>query len=200
MPSGVEIDGAANLIALLKKFEPDLKKKLRLEMAQAINPIIREARGYVPDRPMRNWRSTFNEDNRWPAWNAATARSGIRFIWGRTKANRAGFAELAKIVNRSRHGAIAETAGRKNPHGQKWVGPYKDLTTNKVSHSPVESAGRNFIEKLGKLYGNPKLGYGRYIYRAYLNNNGKAVAAVAKAVERASVELESRIVKKVANG
>ena len=43
-----EVKGAKNLRKALKKFEPDLAKMTTKEMAAALKPITRKARGYMP--------------------------------------------------------------------------------------------------------------------------------------------------------
>lgn len=194
MPSVIEIRESAELLKALNKFEPDLKKEITKKIGAAMKPIVNEARGYVPSQPMTNWMPRSFSEGRFPTWNYDAARKGIGYSVGQSKPNYAGWVSLIRIYNKSAVGAIAETAGRRNPQGQQWVGR-DGSTSKKVSHSINPNAGAQFIKNLGELYGDSKIGYGRYIYRAYKNNNGEALKAIIAAINEARAKFEARMIK-----
>ena len=120
-----------------------------------------------------------------------TAARGITYQTSPSRANRRGFKSLAAILNKSAAGAIYETAGRKNPWGQPWVGP-KGPAGHRYSHSPNKFAGRDFIAAMGgEMKGKEKM-EGRALFRAYDENNGKAREAVLAAIKNAANKLNAR--------
>lgn len=195
MPSAIEIREAAELLRALQKFEPDLKKAYNKRIGAALRPIVNEAKGYVPAQPMRGWMGRSFSEAQFPTWNYSSARGGIGYSVGESKPNSQGWSSLIRISNKTASGAIAETAGRKNPQGQQWVGRNEQVDSHKVSHSNNPQAGAQFIKNLGELYGDPKIGYGRYIYRAYKNNEGAALKAIIEAIEDSRKEFETRMQK-----
>jgi hypothetical protein len=104
---------------------------------------------------------------------------------------------LASIENKSALGAIIETAGRKNPGGQPWVGPGKSVAQKRYSHSVNPGAGAQFNKNLGPIYGKKKTSgigdkRGRLIYRAWDETNGKVLAAYFKAVQNTTAKFNKR--------
>lgn len=184
----VVLEGADNLLKELKQWGPNLYKNTRTEIASALKPIAAEAKGYLPREPMRGLRPVGADKSVWQ-YDYTKVRAGITYKATPSKVNKAGFVALASIINRTPMGAIMETAGRKNPYGQPWVGPMKDLGNKKVSHAPWEGASVVFMNNLGAMYGTGN-DRGRYIYRAYENNRGKAQDAVVHAIEKVANEFE----------
>lgn len=183
--AAVEVKGVTNLRKALRKFEPTLSKEMQFEFRKALAPIAREAKGFIPSRsPMSGWRGRSFSEGNFPTFNSSTAKSGIGYKTTPSKPNRRGFVSQAKIYNKSAAGAIYETAGRKNPNGQPWVGKKAGGASNKVSRSVNPQAGKQFIENLGSLYGQGN-DRGRAIYRAYENDRGAAKDAVMKAIHNA---------------
>jgi hypothetical protein len=121
-----------------------------------------------------------------PFFNPTEVKAGIRFSDKMSKTNRAGFVSVFSIKNSSRAGAIYETAGRANGgRAQPWVGR-KGSASHKFSHSANPDAGQHFINAIsnsGQMKGEGKR-RGRLIYRAWNENQGRANAAVFKAIER----------------
>lgn len=190
MPA-VELLGNADFRKALRRFAPDLEKALRLEMKNALSPIARQARGFVPaTAPLSGWADrSFNEGS-FPTYSASTIKSKIGYTTSVGKRNSKGFSSMASIYNNSRAGAIYEGAGRANPNGQPWVGP-KGPAGHKFSHSRNPKAGEQFINALPPLTGSLK-GRGRLIYKAWAMNQGKAEGTVNKAISTALAELRSR--------
>jgi len=192
-----ELVGAINLRRALINYAPDLQKQLKTEIANALKPVVKEARGYVfaDGDIMRGWLPRSFSEAKFPTYDAKLIRKGITFKTTPDKVNNRGFSTLASIRNQTAIGAIAETAGRIGP--QPWVGPKKNVGQKRYSHSVNPDAGAQFIQNLGPLYGTRYKGgiadrRGRFIYRAWANNNGQAIAAYFKAVEKATKQFNRR--------
>lgn len=183
--SAVEVKGVIELRRALRKFEPDLAKEMQYEFKTVLAPIARTARGYIPSRsPMSGWSPRSFSEARFPFFSPSIAKKGIGFKTTPSKPNRKGFISVAKIYNKSAAGAIYETAGRKNPNGQPWVGRGAGGTGKGVSRSVNPNAGKQFIQNLPPLYGHGS-DRGRAIYKAYEENRGAAKTAVMKAIATA---------------
>lgn len=162
----VEVKGVIELRKALRKYSPDLAKGLTKEMGAALKPIVKQARTFLPsnDEVPSNWLAS-DKPRKFPTYDRAVAAKGVTFKTAPSKPNRRGFRSLATIFNKTAAGAIYETAGRKNP--------------NSV-----------FVRNIENKYHNPLKGNdkerGRVIYKAWLNNQGKAQDAVMKAIEKAT--------------
>jgi hypothetical protein len=188
----VEIRGAVDLRKALRNFAPDLAKEMNREIAAALKPIVRDARGFVPSSaPMSGWEVRNPTQARFPFFDASAIKRGIGYKTSPSKANARGFRSLAEINNKSAIGAIYETAGRKNPNGQPWVGPGKRKNQKKFSHSNNPEAGAKFIRNLDPLVGSGN-DRGRLIYKAWQKNQGKAQDAYFKAVQNAISRFNKR--------
>lgn len=162
----VSVKGALELRKALRKFEPDLGKETTREIAGVLKPIAQRARGFAPAVPLSGWIKSPKNQGRY-AYSLQEVRRGIGYKTTPSKPNRRGFVALAQINNKSAAGAVYETAGRKSG----LVG--------------------NFSPRLGALTDTPA-GKGRLIYKAWEENQGKATAAVLKAVESAAAKLNAR--------
>jgi hypothetical protein len=220
MPASVK--GAVELRKALREFTPDLAKETQKEIAVILKPITNKARGFIPSTaPLSGWAkggsSAWGTDR---VWSTGEAKRGIGYKTTPSKANRSGWRSLARIVNASVSGSIYETAGRLNPHGRpqapivQVVAPrhenYGKLIRSgskgqSLSNNP--NAGRQFIESMdrtGKIVDAYQRGAGeagrasrkmkgRAIFRAWKEDQGKATAAVIKAIESSKDKLESRM-------
>lgn len=202
MPT-VELRGNTELRMALKRFAPDLEKNLRKEMTAGLKPVVTRARGYVTaEPPMSHWfggksakkitqyTSQFRK-GKFPLYNPTIIKRGIVFSTSVSKHNKNGFTSNAAIYNKSAVGAIYETAGRKNPQGQKWVGPKAGGTGKGVSRSANPNAGATFIANLPKLV-ESKQGFGRLIYRAWAEDLGRAHKIVNVALDKTKKEFYAR--------
>jgi hypothetical protein len=181
----IEIRGNADLRKAMRRFTPDLEKALKKEIGKALRPVVREAKGFVPSvSPMSGWAGRSFSEGKFPTYNAATIIAGITYKSTPSKVNSNGFSSMASIENRSRVGAIYESAGRNGDQGQPWVGPKARSNSNKVSKSNNPKAGEQFIKNLGPLTSSLK-GRGRLIYRAWAQNRGLAEGATMKAIDTA---------------
>jgi len=171
MPASVK--GAVALRKSLRAFSPDLAKALPKEVAAALKPITKSARGYLPDNSaiLSGWLARENSQARFPSYDARIARAGIGYKTTPSKPNRKGFRSLARVFNKSAAGAIYETMGRKTPQSR-------------------------FVQNQNGKYGSQMKGddkmQGRALFRAYEENNGKARDAVLAAIKSAADKLNAR--------
>jgi len=194
-----EVVGALALRKALRDYAPDLATELRKEVAAALKPVVTRARGFAPSDSsiMSGWQRRSFSEARFPMYDANVVRKGIGYKTSPSRANSRGFTALASIENKSALGAIIETAGRKNPGGQPWVGPGKNTTQKRYSHSVNPQAGAQFIKNLGPIYGIKKTSgigdkRGRLIYRAWNEQNGKVLTAYFKAVQNVTAKFNKR--------
>jgi len=191
----VEIRGNADLRKAMRNFTPDLEKTLKKEIGNALRPVVRQAKGFVPSQsPMSGWAGRSFSEGKFPTYNAATIIAGITYKSTPSKINENGFSSMASIQNRSRVGAIYESAGRNGAQGQPWVGPKAGSNSNKVSKSNNPKAGEQFIKNLGPLTSSLK-GRGRLIYRAWAENRGLAEGATMKAIDTALTQFRAEAAK-----
>lgn len=197
----VEVQGVRELKRALGKYEPDLKKNLNAEVRSYLMPVVKTAKGYVPNaRPgLSNWfdsgkagkitkkTSSFRR-GKFPLFNASEVRSGIKAKLSPTKSNNNGFVTNYAIVNTTAAGAIYETAGRKHPAGQPWN---KKSGSHNYSRSNNPEAGLHFINSMALMKGRDKM-RGRLIYKAWAENEGKALKNVIRAVEKTTIQFHKR--------
>ena len=199
----VEIKGLAETLSAMRKFEPDLAKNLNKEVRAALTPIQKKAQGYLPSSipGLSNWMlvtsgrkitaktSAFAATGHFPRYNSGIARRGIKVHIGRTKPNRNGFVTYYQLQNITAAGAIVETAGRKHPSGQPWN---RASASKDYSHSSNPDAGLHFINSMGsRMVGSGK-NRGRVLYRAWDEDEGKALAKVYKAVDATIIQFAQR--------
>ena len=164
----VETKGVNELRKVMRKFVPDLAKETTKELAAALKPITRNARGFMPSNA--DVPSGWLLENSKGAWkdrgyDSAIARRGITYSTAASQPNRSGFRSIATIYNKSAGGAIYETAGRKS------------------------GITGNFTPRLnGELKGEGRKNTGRGIFRAAFEDQGKTTAAVMKALENMSAK------------
>jgi hypothetical protein len=194
-----EVVGGLALRKALKNYAPDLATELRREVTAALKPVVTRARGFVTSDSaiMSGWQRRSFSEAKFPMYDSNVIRKGISYKTSPSRANSRGFTSLAAIENKSALGAIVETAGRKNPGGQPWVGPGKNVTQKRYSHSVNPNAGAQFNKNLGPIYGQKKTSgigdkRGRLIYRAWDETNGKVLAAYFKAVENTTAKFNKR--------
>jgi hypothetical protein len=169
----VAVKGAVALRKALRDYTPDLAKQLPKEMAIALKPVIKTARGYAPSQSqiLSGWQPRPMGEGRFPTYNASMVKAGIGYKTTPSKPNRRGFRSLARLFNKTAAGAIYETAGRKTPDSK-----FVQNLNNKYSSS---------------MKGKAKM-EGRVLYRAYEEDQGKAQDGVLNAIEKAKIKLNQR--------
>jgi hypothetical protein len=191
----VNLTGLEGTLKAMRDFDMNLYKQMNYQIKIVMIPIRNKARGYAPDPQvgdLYNWtlstynqkitaRSsmfrTFNTEGRvrqFPLYDATEVRKGILYRQGKSKRNSLGFSTMYSIYNTSAAGAIYETAGRKS-------GPMGD----KASKSNNPAAGAQFIGTMGPMYGDSRSMRGRLIFRAWEEDQGRAVLASVKAIDLA---------------
>jgi hypothetical protein len=216
-----EVKGAVELRKALRQFTPDLAKETQKEIAAILKPITAKARGFIPSTtPLSGWAKSGNGTWGNRVWSSSEAKRGVGYKTSPSKPNRSGFRSLARIVNASPSGSIYETAGRLNPQGRpqaplvKVVAPAhsnfgKTIRSGSkgesVSNNP--NAGQQFIDAMsrtspivnayqrqtGQSGRASRKMKGRAIFRAWAEDQGKANAAVIKAIEDSKVKFEQRV-------
>ena len=169
----VSVKGAVSLRKALRAYTPELAKQMPKEIATALKPVVKVAKGYLPDNGsiLSGWRTRENYTGRFPLYDASTAKRGISYKTTPSKPNNRGFRSLARLFNRTAAGAIYEIAGRINP----------DST---------------FVKNIKGKYGSVMRGQnemqGRVLYRAYEEDRGKAQDGVIRAIEKVTAKLNKR--------
>jgi hypothetical protein len=171
MPASVK--GAIALRKSLRAFSPDLAKALPKEVAAALKPITKAAKGYLPDegQVLSGWLAREGSQARFPSYNARIVKQGVGYKTTPSKPNRRGFRSLARVFNKSAAGAIYETMGRKTPQSR--------FVQNQQGKYSSQMKGDQKME-------------GRALFRAYDENNGKAREAVLAAIKGAADKLNAR--------
>ena len=171
MPASVK--GGIALRKSLRKFAPDLAKALPKEVAAALKPITKDAKGYLPDdgQVLSGWRPRQMSEARFPTYTARIAKRGIGYKTTPSKPNRRGFRSLARVFNNSAAGSIYETMGRNTPNSR--------FVQNQNNKYASQMKGKDKME-------------GRALFRAYEENNGKAREAVLKAIQSAADKLNAK--------
>ena len=171
MPASVK--GGVKLRKALRTFAPDLAKETQKEIAGALKPITKTAKGYFPDdgQVLSGWLAREGSQAKFPSYNARIVKAGVGYKTSPSKPNRRGFRSLARVFNKSAAGAIYETMGRKTPSSR-------------------------FVQNQSSKYGSFMKGdgkmEGRALFRAYEENNGKARDAVLNAIKSAADKLNAR--------
>jgi len=176
----IHVENLDELMAKMKKVDPDLQKEFRRGLSKAVKPVAKLAQDFVPHQPFPGWREvepnyppqwgwandqvhrgrTIGKDkrSRWK-WSQTEVIRGIRVSTAKTKVQRIkgvtfGVTALA-VINKSVPGIIYELAGFGSSRSRG--------RTRRVSRNP--NASEAFI---GKLQGTANGGYRekRLIYRA----------------------------------
>lgn len=210
----VVVDGIPELKRALKQFAPDLKKQMDDEIRVALKEVVNAAKAKVPSSApggLYNWNDTGSESESrtsktraFPKYDSGLIRRGLTYKMAASKRNSQGFAGLYSLLNNSAVGVIVDWAGRINPYGRPQMGNRGSGSTQKYGRSNNPDAGRRFtlaMNGVGSLKQVDKYtrNRGRLLLAAYAENNGKAVDATFKAIDKASKLLKQRsTVKKAA--
>jgi hypothetical protein len=192
----VVIEGVVELKKALRKLAPDIKQEMDKNVREALKPIIRDARSKVDGRApgsLINWndpgyerKSRTGRKDAFPSYNQTIIRRGLTYSIANSRVDNSGFTSLFTLFNKSRAGAIIETAGR--------VG-----TPNARSQSNNPEAGATFIGSMNGIgglvdyAGRGRNSTGRLLYAAYKRNQGRALNATLRSVEEAKSKLYNRV-------
>lgn len=194
----VVVAGLKEAQKAMRSLQPELDKELKRELRDLLNPVVKKAKGYVPAdiSGLSGWMNTTSGKKinaqtsmfrvgKFPKFNAAQVKAGIRTELFPSKRKSTGFTSLIRIVNMSPAGAIYETSGRKNPNGQPWD---RKSGSHSFSRSLNPKAGAHFIDAMGKTMAGSGLNRGRLIYRAWNEDQGRALGYVMKAIENTAIK------------
>jgi nucleoid DNA-binding protein len=177
----IYVENLDELMATMKRVEPDLQKEFRRELTKAVKPVAKLAQSFVPHEPFPGWRDvepsyppawgwandtthrgrTYGESkrSRWK-WSQTEVIRGIRVSTAKTKVQRIkgityGVTALA-IINKSVPGIIYELAGFGTSRSRG--------RTRRTSRNP--NASESFIGKLEGTANTAGYKEKRLIYRA----------------------------------
>lgn len=203
----VVVSGVPELRRALKKYAPDLRKEMDSEIRSALAEVRDKARAKVPGSApggLYNWNDTGKEVRAasskyrpFPAYNAAIIKKELTYKLGSTRFNKYGFSGLYSLLNKSAAGAIIEKAGTVNPAGRPQAGFHHSKSTKLYGNSNNPNAGKMFIGAMNgvgplKKYDKFDRNRGRLLYAAYAENQGKALDATMRAIDKASKALQAR--------
>lgn len=203
----VVVQGVPELKKALKQFAPDLLKEMNTEIKVALKEVTDDAKAKVPGQApgrLYNWNddgveavSRTSRERGFPKYNSRVIRRGLTYSIGRQRRNRQGFSSLFSLLNKSAVGAIVETSGRLNAFGRPQAGNHHSKNTKEYGASNNPEAGRMFVGSMNgvgplKQYDKFSRGRGRLLYAAYAENNGKALDATFRAIDKASRLLKMR--------
>lgn len=203
----VVIEGVPELKRALKKYAPDLRKQMDAEIRVALKEVVNAAKAKVPGTApggLYNWNDTGSESitrtsktRAFPKYDSSVIRRGLTYKMGASKRNSQGFAGLYSLLNNSAAGVIVDWAGRVNPYGRPQMGNRGSGSTQKFGRSNNPDAGRRFtlaMNGVGALKQVDKFdrNRGRLLLGAYAENNGKALDATFKAIDKASKLFKQR--------
>jgi hypothetical protein len=186
----VVVEGVPELKKALKQYAPDLLKEMNAEIKLALKEVVEDAKSKVPMQApggLYNWqdngvvsKSRTGRATGFPKYNARVIRKGLTYSIGRSKRNRFGYAGLFSLFNKSASGAIAETAGRAS-----------GMSGSSRSQSNNPNAGSIFIGAMNgigpmKSLDRRQKNTGRILFAAYAENNGKALDATFRAIDKAA--------------
>jgi hypothetical protein len=199
----VEVKGLVETQRALRQFAPDLYKEMNKEIRTALKVIVKDAQSSVQPsvNGLYNWQDhgkavvsrrkakTILAPNleAFPKYNPMVIRKGLTYSLAKGKRNSAGFVAFYRLLNKSRAGAIVETAGRKNFNG----------AANSQSNNP--NAGAHFNRGIQSTYGgfksisNRPQDKGRLLFAAYYRDQGKVTDAVFKAISKAQTSFKQRV-------
>jgi nucleoid DNA-binding protein len=177
----IHVENLDELMAKMKKVDPDLQKEFRRGLSQAVKPVAKLAQDFVPHQPFPGWREvepnyppqwgwandqvhrgrTIGKDkrSRWK-WSQTEVIRGIRVSTAKTKVQRIkgvtfGVTAIA-VINKSVPGIIYELAGFGSSRSRG--------RTRRISRNP--NASEEFIGKLQRSPRAQEYKEKRLIYRA----------------------------------
>ena len=187
----------------------ELSLEMNRNIERAMRPIQAKAKSFMPDtipNGLSNWSRQptgalpghrgANVYRPFPIFDISEMKAGIEYRPGLQKQTRRGFTRAYAVTNESAAGAIFETAGRKHPGGI----PGKSRSGVRGADGvwyPNPGAGEHFINALppisraarplGSKGRSNKSANGRAIFRAWNEDQGKVVGAVAAAIKKATI-------------
>lgn len=190
-----QIEGLDNALRALRKISPDLYKEMNKEIEPTLIHMRDQARSFLPEHisGLSNWSDRENKKSRtsrtraFPQYDSSIARKGIAYSRAKQKATSNGWVGMYALLNKSAAGAIVETAGRLSGFSPSKRSESNNKTNNHFS-TAIDSNVGQMIQ-----YGTGQKTKGRIIFRAAYEDNGKAKAAIAHAVETTLAKLQGQM-------
>lgn len=193
----VIIEGVVGLKKALRQLAPDIKKEMDKEIRNALKPIIRDARSKVDGKApgdLINWNDPGytrkprvpGKREAFPSYNQTIIRRGLTYSVANSRMKNSGFVSLFTLFNKSRTGAIIETAGRAGA-------PNPRAASNNPEAGERFIGAMNGIGGLVDYSGRGRKSTGRLLYASYARNQGRALNATLIAIEKAQRNLANRI-------
>lgn len=193
----VIIEGVVGLKKALRQLAPDIKKEMDKEIRNALKPIIRDARSKVDGKApgdLINWNDPGytrkprvpGKKEAFPSYNQTIIRRGLTYSVATSRMQNTGFVSLFTLFNKSRTGAIIETAGRAGA-------PNPRAASNNPDAGERFIGAMNGIGGLVDYSGRGRKSTGRLLYAAYARNQGRALNATLIAIEKSKRNLANRI-------
>ena len=199
---GVKVTGYTETVALLKNFDNEALKVMNKEIYQVMKTTQMDARSQVPGNVpsgLSNWGKSSNGAWGSREYRPSGVRMGIKTKIDRQRVKGMWTSKTAFITQSDPAGAIYETAGRKNPHGQPTASRLynkKRSTLKGYSQSNNPFAGDYFINEIEKQSGLTIRGkQGRIVTKTvddrapYIENEMRDV------INRATTKLNAKLAK-----
>lgn len=195
----VEVKGLVELQRALKGYAPDLYKEMKTTWKQTLSGVVKKARAFIPSAApigLSRWGKiarkprTNKHYRHFPIWDSAKAKSGIGYKTSYSKVNYQGFKTAARIQNKDAVGAIFETAGRKNMGGNAGGRKYRSNNPNAGAHFNRALQSNSVMKK---VHPTDRKTWGRAIYRAWVEDEGKALAAIQHSIQLANDKFVARV-------
>ena len=133
----VEVEGLPQVLKAIRDFTPDLNKRLRKDLTEQAQPIIKAAAARMPERPTSGW----GQKGR-TGFSRARAQSGMKVSLRASKRIRGvrGSYAVVEIVQNNAGGAIWDQAGTRG------------------NYQPPTQRGAAFVAALNATGGRPQRG------------------------------------------
>ena len=198
----ITVQGLSETISALERFAPDLKRALDQEIKGVLSKVVRDAQGFIPlnispsgwarENKFANFIGPLQQGQsrgKFPTFNGAKARGGIRSTAPSSKKQTTGFRNSYGVLQRDAAGAIYETAGR---------GSKASRARTRASRSTNPYASEQFIGVLQNQHYLPTANHdgrdkGRALIRAVDDNKKNAQRAIFSAIQNAEKKAQNRM-------
>ena len=171
-----EIVAFGNTLKAIKKFAPDLNKKMNRDINKSLNTIVKDAQGFIPEQsPLRNWTQPGQGNGMWAsrAFDREAISAGIRKTRaGGTRRTREGLVTAYAILDKTAAGVMLESAGTK--------------TAGKTKQ------GQIFVQRISAWMGLPRTQH-KLIVRSLIKNRPIVVKDIENTIDATVREFNNRM-------
>ena len=176
---GVKLEGYAETVALLKRYDSDTLKIMNAEIYQTLKRTQTQARALVPAAsPLSGWARPV-KSGKWSrlTFEPKSIRTGIKTKIDRQRVRGNWTSKTLFLINNDPAGSIYETAGRVNPKGNS-------------------KQGANFNKLIARQSGIIVRGkQGRIAYKAVEDNRDEIVMKSNAAIAKAQTAVNRKLAK-----